>query len=71
MGALRLATRAPVRQAGGRDVRVRWLVLPAVGCALVALVAAMRRRREPAMEPLSHRWLREHQYTSGQQAESR
>jgi hypothetical protein len=41
---------------------LRWLVLPAVGWALMttAFEALRRRAREPKVSPMSEQWLRQH-----------
>ena len=50
----------------------RWLILPVLSCAVIALAtAALRRRaRRPVVAPVSEAWLKDHEYTAGQHAEA-
>jgi hypothetical protein len=45
----------------------RWMAWSALGCGLVALLAASARRfqRDPSAGYVSERWLRDHAYAAG------
>jgi hypothetical protein len=47
----------------------RWLVAPALGAVVAAIVALLRKRAcEPALPRMSEAWLREHEVESSKDA---
>jgi hypothetical protein len=50
---------------------LRWLVVSAIGCTVIAAAAAFFRRHpvRPSVQPMSEEWIRSHGFDAGRRGE--